>query len=1170
MLICAGSWLIIIVGAGEEANKDGNVSNAQLKENDPYLSDVVAVDGKLENGYFTSTVPVYTGSTNNPNTLKITAAGAKALFGVETAAEAEGKYTVTYMGGLYRNGVTIADKDHFAVAAGTHYYKITDTTTGQVLYHKYAATIDPDDLTITATAYNATTKKDLFFVGDAVTFKMEWTPNNTATTQGTISYTYTVPNLTADFENPHTDKTKAYSVSIDADVLKNSGEVSNYTYFENNFTVGGTTGAYTVGAKAYIGSNYYGTLVRALNASASGNTVVAIPAATHELTTTTFTNAIDQTCDVKSGVKLLIPISTSTEDKVFARGTSWATVAKRENLVTITEGVKVNVYGTVNVSATISGGQGGAQLNSIVVGPYAEIIMEKGSEIYAANSGATINSYGFISSGVTSGTKPNITLETGATLTTLLTIIEHRGGTAFLNLCGVDTGGLGILGALGNLTPLTSPFNRFYTKSITSNVIVNDGATVNGFYDLYMNDSDITGTLPLFGKSSGFFLEMKDGSSVTYTYDTETNKNIAITKGNMAVNPIKITVSISGYSKDISTEKVYLPISHYWHIEFEPATAGGTATVSVPKQNVKILPGGYIKVHKGVTANLQSLAIYDNASVIPTAGGFNYTSTYKDGGGGTFIVDGTLNIAGGLGGIVLTEGDGAVVKATNVSTTSTELSATDAKAKVDVPLTARGPLIKTANYAPISTLAAGITYNSWDTGEVIGWYTKSTIKLNYSIDGVIITDKAQTFNPNGPYVVLKDYLYEPTYSDAAKAKHYTFSTWYTDAAFTEANKATETTKIFKDTTLYSKWIPNQYDLNLVKVGPDGAPGFGTGLTFNVGMLNVLDEHTPENADGYTFMGWYTDAACKNKITSIDGLSLINLNNGNTIYGKWIEGQVTQYKLNYSTSGGIYQNNFVWDKLPFDTIDELKDQTLPVMTTFDTDTTMPYTFDGWYLGETKITSISAMVDANEGVTEFNLVAKWKNKDYGIVVNSGNAGGNSNIQITEGKYYTNTFSDLETWLNTTKNYYNTAIAKDGDVTINRYFTGWNAGTYVITGNLAETNFTVGTHLTVTPTWGDKCKITITTSGSVASFSVTIGGTAYNSAKTIFVLPDTTITAGSASSSVGGSWGTASTIAISINGTQVASGSESWFNRKPSCSYSETHTITGETTISIVANK
>ena len=95
--------------------------------------------------YFTSSVTKYNGQKNE---LTITKAGVEALFGEGiTVAQASSKYRVDYAGGLTRDGAfALTNADHIGKWAGTHYYRISDRETGQVLFHKYEVVIEPDTL----------------------------------------------------------------------------------------------------------------------------------------------------------------------------------------------------------------------------------------------------------------------------------------------------------------------------------------------------------------------------------------------------------------------------------------------------------------------------------------------------------------------------------------------------------------------------------------------------------------------------------------------------------------------------------------------------------------------------------------------------------------------------------------------------------------------------------------------------------------------------------------------------------------------------------------------------------------------------------------------------------------------------------------------------------------
>ena len=81
---------------------------------------------------------------------------------------------------------------------------------------------------------------------------------------------------------------------------------------------------------------------------------------------------------------------------------------------------------------------------------------------------------------------------------------------------------------------------------------------------------------------------------------------------------------------------------------------------------------------------------------------------------------------------------------------------------------------------------------------------------------------------------------------------YTFDDWYADAAYSK--KFDFSTPITGDTTIYAKWTANDYEVSFITEHGD-AP-----TSQNVPYNETADDPGTLTAEGYTFDGWYADAA----------------------------------------------------------------------------------------------------------------------------------------------------------------------------------------------------------------------------------------------------------------------------------------------------------------------
>lgn len=115
---------------------------------------------------------------------------------------------------------------------------------------------------------------------------------------------------------------------------------------------------------------------------------------------------------------------------------------------------------------------------------------------------------------------------------------------------------------------------------------------------------------------------------------------------------------------------------------------------------------------------------------------------------------------------------------------------------------------------------------------------------------------------------------------------YTFDGWYTDDTYsTEFNFSTPITG---DTRIYAKWTANDYEVSFV-TEHGNAP-----TSQNVPYNGTAKDPGTLTAEGYTFVGWYADAA---HTTEFDFSTPIT---GDTkVYAKWEKNAPNTYALNVS-------------------------------------------------------------------------------------------------------------------------------------------------------------------------------------------------------------------------------------------------------------------------------
>ena len=112
---------------------------------------------------------------------------------------------------------------------------------------------------------------------------------------------------------------------------------------------------------------------------------------------------------------------------------------------------------------------------------------------------------------------------------------------------------------------------------------------------------------------------------------------------------------------------------------------------------------------------------------------------------------------------------------------------------------------------------------------------------------------------------------------AASKTGYTFEGWYSDASFTmpvASISATDT----GDVTLYAKFTPESYEITYNLDGGVNAASNPASYTYGTGVTGFADA----SKTGYTFDGWYSDAAFTARVTSISAADMGN----KTLYAKF--------------------------------------------------------------------------------------------------------------------------------------------------------------------------------------------------------------------------------------------------------------------------------------------
>ena len=672
--------------------------------------------------------------------------------------------------------------------------------------------------------------------------------------------------------------------------------------------------AVTLLAVAQYGNNYYTTIDGALkkaNASNSG-TVYSLPLE-YEIDSgrAKIAKTIAVVTEIKSGVTLTLPYAEDkldttvsyvfTGDNSEYKQTAYGKTKFLMNQIYIAEEHTVSSAGTINVAGQVCGGahmnyNATGNANSLTAGRHAQINLGANAKLISTG---TVNCYGFINEEEQNNGSEFIA-EQGK-VTVMFTIVEYRGGQRYFGMIDPTNSKVkeaiasaaqdGISGDPGKYTPDTlqaSPFNRFYIESVTAKTTVKYGAQMLGYVVLYADSDNQYTTLNVINNSDAIIALTNQAGSVTYKYDYTTRKTDLDIYGDMTLNPLNLTLSITQSEMGVSTtieltlttgatgdsSGVFFPISDLFDISLN--AINGSAEVNALNQKVKLLPGAKLTIGKGVVVNASEIAVYVNNDLFLNGADKHYTTSDP----AELIVSGTLNVQA-IGGEITAGDDGASLNisgATSVISKEVKTMAPSATVPITVMfITVNLPYV-TVEYSSEedSTLVATKSNGALLYGNELfvrnGKWVSNIVYVDLQLNGGTASTMPNQLYDNG-YVMNVNELPVPTRTD------YLFMGWYTTENFESGTEFTTTLALTDDVTFYAKWVSNAIYVNMQLNG-------GTGSTIS-GPYNYLYEikvselPTPTRPD-YNFMGWYTTENFESG-TEFSGQTLTE---DVTLYAKW--------------------------------------------------------------------------------------------------------------------------------------------------------------------------------------------------------------------------------------------------------------------------------------------
>ncbi|MBQ8879748.1 MAG: InlB B-repeat-containing protein [Clostridia bacterium] len=1078
MVLGLGRWLIVPM----------TTSSPKQPSVDPGMIDTSPA--------FTSS-GVYNGGLQEP----VLTDDGKAIFGENYTRDDTGEtgtgYRIEYVTGDYflaglgggDNKTTIIKEKDKGVAAGTHYYKITDNTTGQVICNYHQVKIGKQSVSVDTIA------NKVGFVGDELTWTVKLSGSEDKVALDSFNYSYKV--LLSDYgTGGKQSATTAHSstTNVVSKTKSLSDYVSEHYSFEevpelnNNYSISSTL-TFTVKAEILPTTRtnentttYYGTLVAALNATETATSSVNVipmqsfvytPSGGSQTTYKSGTNyhhVISEDCIVGAKVTLAIPydiaetnISKTTPTQSTATGALKYGTASRTNLVTVTDDVELTSNGTILIQAVVSGAQNGLHGSGITNGLHSQISL-------GANSGIVANGkiycYGFIDGDETS----TVEMQSGE-IVTVYTVIEHRGGTVFSNMAG------GMIQAALNPDLKTSPFNRFYIASIISaKVIVSESATLVGYADLVANSSHNTTTIKLIGNTNSYFVQLKSGSSVEATFKPGMVKNDAGTTtygqndvdiyGNITINALSLKVS----GATLSTEKVHFPLSHYWNVSLNRAKgSNATVTVDSSKQDIKLWPKAVLTIGEGVVLQADSIVVYSgtdehNAGLNESGSG---TRTIDVKGAATMDIAGTLSVNTFGGTVNPISSQATIVINTSATNSIKELKQSDSDPQTyyDITFVAQGNILTGPTTVSSQNLGVTTYYASAYSGGYA--WLNHTANITLNANGGTVSPESITVDigTGGIADITPITNIVPTLTD------YKFMGWYLDENLTTAFNSTMAQSIKYDSTLYAKWeLSKTVTVHFETYGGTAYDDITVTLTpsgISLADFNKIDGKIP-TLSNHRFDGWFMDSEFTSPVSQT---SIPNSASEITVYALWteIEGQTynVSFDLNSEGKTGVSEVEF-GDTPAAEGTFEVPNTNKTVAS--DMDISVQYYLAGWSTDPNAETGSFTF----EITADTTLYAVWRTKASLTLDVSGNTGlglaNDPSVWLKPGQSY-----DVAQFDN-----YSKLHGGDDNTANNKYYEG---GFVVDEAKLAISGTTVtvmagvdDTALAVTPAWKDKVKFTV----------------------------------------------------------------------------------------------
>lgn len=674
------------------------------------------------------------------------------------------------------------------------------------------------------------------------------------------------------------------------------------------------TASIDIYAVATIGSTYYGTVERALEASKSGDSVYLIPGRNPTIRNNTV---------IKSDVTLNIVYETGVfkDNRESDKKNIFADTNEKDylkNTLNIAEGIILTNNGNLKIDGVV--GNAGQTYAGQTSGEYTQILLDKNAKIENNN---TIYCLGYIKE-KSQNNKSQVNINQGK-LSAPLVIYDFKGGSA--------------TNALHNKN--ICPFKIFDMPNVQPSLNINAGGEYEALTSLWIDSAGghiLQDGIYIIGKSrntSALFILESGSVSIKYNYsinyiDSDMKINI---NGNCSTGSLKLTIKMI-FDIKLDTANYYCPISYKIKVSID----SGTFKIT---EKIEFLPGSELIVDSSGKLNIEKNCIFYE-SFNDTYSNYRYPSSVNGNQlpGAKFEVNGICNITSSFAGIITSNSSNAQLSIANVCVTGITDANCEAKNLGSTytmyygickdSLLGEVQLQNATLYAKgyINSISSG--YQNFETGSYISngsyWEYKDptgsfTVTYKYWDDNqnkeVEISYTHNLFDTTTEIPLTID-------NSITERKFYNIDNWYVveDGIRTENLYNTITPANGENYTIELVYTPKQYTINYNNITNENQEVFVDNKTvITYGNFDGISIYNPDDITGKSFVGWYLtnnfdlndtpfvnpDANIINAINHMEDNNITEI----TLYGKYVvKHRVT---IHLSTLNSIMSGESIIDK-----------------------------------------------------------------------------------------------------------------------------------------------------------------------------------------------------------------------------------------------------------------